>query len=261
MIIFGAVSAAVAAITTASAAPETDTPKTDPLVADRPGFSNGTGIVQKGHFQIEGGFHQQQGDGFTTSDYGDGAVIRYGLVEKKFEVRLNVPSYRVLLAGAGGHAVGLSDTGFGVKYYLADGKGKTMPSLAILAQTTFISGSTNFRSDRWIPEVRLLSGFTFDDTHSLTVNLGYIRSSDFAGGTYDTKEWGALYSWTQGKYSPFFELFGFLNTDGANSNSNYYQVGVAYAYAPMIQFDAYAAKGLNGPARDLIFGFGVGIKF
>lgn len=233
--------------------------KIEPLISDRPGFSNGPSIVQAGHFQIETGIHQQQGNDFTLTDFGDGTVVRYGLISSKLEARINVPSYRVLLAAD--HTVGLSDSGFGVKYFLQPGKGKTVPSLSVLAQTSIISGATDLRSDRWIPEARLLANFALDDTKSLTVNLGYIRNSDFAGGTFDTKEFGFLYSVTMSNWSPYAELFGFLNSDGANTNTNYVQVGTAYAYSPLIQFDASFAKGMNGFSRDVLFSVGVAIKF
>ncbi len=231
-----------------------------PLAADRPGFSLGPGIVQKGKFQFEVGYHQNLGAAGSVFDLGDGAVLRYGVVADKLEVRIGLPSSLHASSGAGTTS-GFGDSSLGIKYLLAPGKGKTIPTLGVILTDTFGTGVAAFSSAKAQPQLRLLSSWALSDTQSVTFNAIAGQVSNGAGGLFKQTAFSALYSQTYGAFSPYLELYALLPPAAAASNSKYAQGGFAYAYTPMIQFDASYALGLNKTASDKTFSFGVGFKF
>lgn len=175
-----------------------------PINAERPGFTNPPSTVQKGRFIIEYGYRQTQGDDLTIMDHGDGAAIRYG-VSDRFEARLFLPSYFTMIDPTG-RTVGLGDSGFGVKYFLAPARGKFVPSLGITLDTSIISGSTAFRAARWQPTLRLAAEWDFDEDHTFGMNLLYGQPQGNGTDKFDQLAISGCYSWNVGRWQPFVEL-------------------------------------------------------
>ena len=186
-------------------------------------------------------------------------LVRYGLSDN-IELRFGLPSYLVTRDGLA-NPEGLTQAGFAVKYALKPAVGGA-PALSLLAGTTLITGSTNFRADRLQPYLDLLAQWNLDETHAVSANLGVQRLSDGTGSTYDQKTFAVQYAWTQGKLHPFVEAYAILPDSPGGQNSQYVRGGVKYTIVPgVLQFDWFADRGLNGGGRDYEFGAGLTFWF
>ena len=111
-----------------------------PLTTDRPGFSDATGIVNKGTFQWEGGFFRTQVGSSSFTSYGD-STFRFGF-GNNFELKLIGISY-----GAGSGLEGILDPTIGFKYRIYQGNGE----ITLIGLTTFPIGESPVRVNRWNP--------------------------------------------------------------------------------------------------------------
>ena len=227
-----------------------------PLAADRPGFSIAPGIVQKGKFQVELGYHKNQGGPVSITDVGDAAVIRYGFIADKLEFRLGLPS-RLNAAGV----TGFGDSSFGIKYLISPAKGKTIPAFGVILGETFGTGKAAFSSARSQPSLRLMGAWTLSDTQSLTANIIESQLGNGAGGLFKQTAYSALYAQTFGALTPYAEYYIVSPVAAGTADSSYGQFGLAYAYTPYIQFDASYALGMKTADKSKTLSVGVGYKF
>lgn len=231
----------------------------EPLVTDRPDFTESAQTVPAGRVQVEGGITFERAGAARTRTVGE-ILVRVGAGDRA-EIRLGVPSY--ITASDGGRTSGLEDAFLGAKFRLNGPDSKT--GLALLTGATLPTGSRRVAEHRFQPEAVLAADFPDIGKFSLAANLGAGRMSD--GGRRFNQFWGSV-SLGRGfteKTGVYFELFAFNRDAPGGSARKYFDTGLTHQITPDFQLDARFGIGLNnnngGGGPDYFYGFGVSRRF
>jgi hypothetical protein len=230
----------------------------EPLVTDRPDFTESAETVARGRFQIEGGatFTDREEEG--EQSFGE-VLIRVG-VARRFELRLGLDSWvRLDPVGPGSEVEGFADPALAAKAVLrADGdERRATPQLALLFGATLPIGSSELREPHAQPFAVLAASWDLSETISLGANLGGGLVS--AGG----EQYGELAASVAAgfglseKLGAFVELFGFLPEDDGGPSTSYLDAGFTWLLSNDLQLDVRAGVGLDGDADDLFAGVGL----
>lgn len=262
---------------TVSLEPEATTSNADALVisTDRPSFSDGTGFVPIGHFQLETGYtftYRDRDDVETKRHNAPEILARVGLIADRLELRLSTAGYSWSRTEDGSGveasaAEGWNDSTLGLKLKVADQSG-WLPRLAIVAQSTLGIGSDGVSNQ--IAEPTLKLAWSYD----LGQSLGDDWKGTTLGGNFNVA-WPTTDGdrFTQGQGSMYFAfpvaegLSGFVeyyvigpsSKDG--DEAHYVDFGGAYLLNNRIQLDARAGFGLNDEADNAFVGFGVSFLY
>lgn len=230
----------------------------EPLVTDRPDFTESSRTVGRGVLQLEGGvaFAEFEG-GAEVTTLGE-VLARWG-VSPKLELRFVLPVY-AWERNWGDDRSGFTDTAVGLKYELAQGRGSGLiggMEAALIASTTVPIGGSAFGSSSWQPIGVLAFGWVLSETLGLGVNLGVARPA--GDGERFTSAWAsaALGVGLTDAASVFFELYGFNREEERGPNTLTFQAGVVYLLSPDLQLDVHAERRLTGQGLDLLLGAGL----
>jgi len=130
-----------------------------PIVADRPGFADGSGTVGAGTVQLEVGVTLDDGDDSVLSLP---TLLRWGLSDA-FELRFESD----VLRSTGGDRE-IAPFGAGFKLRLCEGEAP----LSLLASIEIPSGEGASKATQFGTEVRLVSDLDLGGGYSLTPNVG-----------------------------------------------------------------------------------------
>jgi len=230
----------------------------EPLVTDRPDFTESSSTVGPGVLQLEGGV--------TFADFRSGSDVttvgeilaRWGVAEK-LELRFVLPTYS-RSSGAGGGDSGFLNSGLGLKYELAQGRGDGFiggMEAALIASTTMPTGTSDFASSSWQPTAVLATSWELASKVGLGSNLGVSRPA--GDGDRFTTLWGsiALGIGLTEAASVFFEFYGFNREEERGPNTATFQVGFVYLVSPDLQLDARAGRRLTDRGVDFLVGVGL----
>lgn len=234
----------------------------EPLITDRPDFTESTETVPTGMTQVEGGYTYSRAGQEKQHSYGE-LLIRHALGHKT-ELRLEVPSY-ARMHGPPGKASGFEDGSIGFKVMIAKGSDKPglkRPRVSLIGATSLPIGSRDFRERKLQPEVKLLLGWDLSERVALSSNLNYAYLSedgDRYGELSGSVSFGLSLSDRVGSY---VEVFGFL-PGGDRSNSKFVNGGFTYQINKDVQLDARVGCGLGNDIEgpDYFFGVGVARRF
>jgi len=124
----------------------------EPLVTDRPDFTESSSTVGRGLLQLEGGFTFAEFEGGAEVTTLGEVLARWG-VAPKLELRFVLPIY-AWERGSGDDRSGFTDSAVGLKYELAQGLGSGLiggMEAALIASTTVPTGGAAFGSSSWQP--------------------------------------------------------------------------------------------------------------
>lgn len=255
-----------------------DAPAAEPsptIAADRPGFSDTTGIAPVGRLQLEMGytFTSRDRDGSTTQRHnGPEIVARMGVLDDRLEVRVVTSGYvwsRTDDGSGGGYqdTEGFSDALVGVKVKLTDQDG-ALPRIALEALTTVGTGSRGVSNRDVEPTVKFI--WSYDLGTALgdswkgfsafgNLNLTYASTSGdrFLQGAASFGGSCAITAST----SVFAEYFVVGPNAKGNDAAHAFDLGGAYLLTDRIQLDARVGVGLNQEADNLFVGAGVSFLF
>ncbi len=246
---------AIASVTPAAAQMD------EPLVSDRPDFTESTGTIAPGHVQIEGGITRQEIGEVDALSVGE-ILVRLGLGER-LEARLGVGSWtRVDVPGA--EIDGYEDPTVGLKVRLTppvDDRPPGFPAASLLLGTSVPVGSEELTTDEWEPEARLALGWILTDLLSLGANLGVAFPSD-GDDRFDQ----ILASLTVGiaatdRLGIFVETYGFSEEEPDGESTQYVDTGVTFALTDDLQLDARIGFGLNDPSPERFVGVGAAVRW
>ena len=227
----------------------------EPLITDRPDFTESPQVVPRGRVQVEGGLtYSRQG---PARDWGVGEVLVRVPVAKKVEVRIGVPSY--MRQRGAGRTSGLDDSFLGAKFALSDGNTqKKKPALGLLIGTTLPTGSTAIGEDAYQPEAIISASWELSPKLAFNSNLGYARPSD--GGARFNQLLGSvsLGFALNDKWGAFAEVFGLSKADATGKSAKYVDGGVTYLINNDFQLDARLGFGLNNKVGGPDFFTGIG---
>ena len=254
----------------------------EPLVTDRPDFTESSVAVGRGVVQVEFGytFTSSTSEGVTVRTqtvgeqllragfYADWLEFRLGMIPgllmdsiDDFDFSFPIAFEQTKSAGVSHSTAGLTDLYTGLKIALVPQEG-LLPEMAVIPQMNIPTGSASFSSDKFQPGVNLVYGWTLDDTFATGGSTQVNRSFDDSGDDYP--EWAQ--SWTvacglSDGLGAFAEWFAFFprGTDTAGAQQ-YLNGGLAWAITDDFQFDIRVGFGLNDEADDFFIGSGFSFR-
>lgn len=260
-------------------------PKLDePLVTDRPDFTEASVTVGRGVSQVEFGYtyiyHTDDGTSFKTQSLGE-PLLRHGIFADWLEFRVALfPIWERESSGVDSNTTaGTADLYLGLKFALTPQEG-ILPEMALVPQMTVPTGSPNLTDDRVLPGVNWLYGWDLTEKLTLAGSTQFNRAVDAAGNTYT--EWAQSlsvgYSLTEqlGAYTEWFGFFPAGSAAAAVEHSfnpslpaviatpeveHYFNGGFTYLLSDDMQFDIRAGVGLNSAAVDYFLGTGLSVRF
>lgn len=231
----------------------------EPIVPDRPDFTDGVQIVRA--LQVEGGVTLSRTESERELAVGE-IMVRVPVVNR-LELRLVAPSY-VRVRDHDVTQSGFGDAAVGFKLALTEGNptSKAIPATAFLATTSVPIGSDEVSDDAYQPEVKVALEWEVSDSLGLGVNLGYARPSD-GGERFDqlfaTISAGMSISESVGA---FVEVYAFNHADASSGSAAYADTGLSYLVNPDLSLDARIGFGLgNDVGSETFVGVGVSRRF
>jgi hypothetical protein len=223
-----------------------------PLITDRPDFTESPQTVPAGRVQIEAGVTFERSGDAQQSTLGE-TLVRIA-AGRKAEVRIGVPSY--VTARDGGRTSGLDDAFLGAKFALSSHPKRP---LALLVGTTLPTGARSVAERRYQPEAVLATAFDVSQKVGLGINVGIGRSSE--GNTRFSQFFGSAalgYELTN-KLGAFAEVFAFNRTSPNRGSQKYVDGGFTYGVTPDFQLDARVGFGLQNRVGGPDYFYGVGL--
>lgn len=236
----------------------------EPLVTDRPDFTEASSTVGRRVLQIEFGYTYFFDDDGTQKTIGHSypeTLFRYGIFAEWLEARVGWnfahQSVHVL------EFSGAEDLYLGFKIGLTPQEG-ILPEMALILQSMVPTGSRAFTADRLLPGLNWLYSWEINDCLSTAGSTQFNSNLDEATQDVYT-EWAQ--SWTivrslsdrVGLYTEWFGLF----PHGADTAEvqHYFNGGFTLLLNDDIQWDIRAGAGLNDAADDYFLGTGLSIRF
>lgn len=240
----------------------------EPLVTDRPDFTEASVTVGKGVAQIEFGytltFDRSSDETIHSHSYGE-PLLRYGIIANWLECRFALFPSKVTYQ-SGGKAItdfGTEDLYTGFKIALTPQE-TIFPEMALIPQMNLPTGSHSFTSNRFEPGLNWIYAWEVSDFLSLAGSTqGNRRFDGMTGAAYleMAQSWAVGYSLTEklGAYSEWYALV----PSGADSarTQHYVDGGFTYLINNNLQFDIRAGIGLSRASDDCFIGTGLSIRF
>ncbi len=239
-----------------------------PLITDRPDFTESSVTVGRGVVQIESGytyfFDDDGGSSFREHTFPE-LLMRVGMLAEWFELRVGYTWIEGTTHTFGeGRATftGSNDLYLGMKFALTGQEG-ILPEMAIMPQMFVPSGSRDHTAGETLPGVNWLYGWDVTDFIAMGGQTQANRRLDDETGepyTEFSQSWTINYSLAD-RWGGYTEWFC-LAPDGADSNhnENYFDGGLTFLVTDNVQLDARAGVGLNEAAVDLFTGVGLSIR-
>lgn len=248
----------------------------EPLVTDRPDFTEASSVVGLGIVQLETGYtfiyQDSEADrSITRSHSFPESLWRIGLHEG-VELRI-ISSYlweENVDAGVRSSPEGGTDLGLGFKFQLLRNDG-WVPETAMISSVFLQTGAREFRTEDVDYNMVLLYSWELPCGWTLGANSGLATGTedvpilqgvtDRDGHTtvFQSVALGTSLTDSIGMYVEYFGLY----TLGRRENfpSNFVDGGFTWLLNNDVQFDVRAGKGLNDQADDFFTGAGMSLRF
>lgn len=244
-----------------AAAQETD----DKIDADRPDFVDSSRVLGKGRWQLEGGYavERNRDAGVRERTGSTPLLLRYGASET-LELRVETEGrmrYRADALALRERERGWDDATLGVAHHIADGGG-ARPSLGVIADVTFATGSAQFRGEGVRPSLRAIAEWDLPHDLSLGVMPGLVRDHADDGRRAVNGLFGISLGkdWTD-RFHTFVELaaprIARVRNGGTEAT---FDVGAAWLLSKHCQLDAAVMRGLNHRTADLAWTVGFSVR-
>jgi len=249
-------------------------PIDEPLVTDRPDFTESTVTVPSGRFQLEAGYTYtyDSGDGIRSQDHTYPEVLlRIGLrddvelrlgwtgwshVEEVFRER-NDAGRRVKVTDRDD---GGNDMNIGLKYHLIDQDG-WVPDFGLIVDADVPTGAGGQTSGDVDPAVKLLWAYDLTDGIALAGNVNFAAPTSETGRFFQAAASLSLAGSITEKLGGYVEYFGFFRNERGQGDAQYLNGGFTYLITNNFQVDIRAGVGLNDEADDFFTGVGFAWRF
>lgn len=231
----------------------------DSLSADRPDFTEGTGIIPRGHVQVEGGTTLTRVEDVDIHTLGE-LLVRFGIGERS-EGRIGLGSYTRIDDGLQ-EISGFEDPTVELKIRFTEEAGELapgQPAVALILGTTVPAGDQELTSDEWAPAAVFAFGWDLD-RFSVGANLG---GSYEAGDDRFVQAFGSLtggFSVTD-RLGTYLEWYGFSEEAKDGPSTHYVNGGISFLINDDLIVDARIGTGLNDADPDWFAGVGGAIRF
>lgn len=233
----------------------------EPIVTDRPDFTEASSTVGRGVAQLEMGYTYAWDDDGGKSEghtYPE-TLLRVGILTDWLEARV---AWNYAQATAEGMTVsGGRDLYLGAKIGLTPQDG-FFPEMALVPQMTIPSGAEAFTTGEVLPGANWLYGWDLSETISTGGSSQINRAVDDADETYIqyAQSWTICYSLTD-RLSAYTEWFALIPSGAAVAKpEHYFDGGFACLVTDDIQWDIRAGIGANESAIDFFAGSGLSIR-
>ena len=249
-------------------------PMEEPLVTDRPDFTESTDAIPVGHFQLDAGYsftNDRESKNRTREHTAPEFLLRIGVVED-FELRIGWEGYgwtdtqfqretrRGRRVNRDDWTQGANDLSFGFKYKFAEQDG-LIPHLGVIGAITVPSGSTGVSSGDVDPGIVLLWAYDVSDTFSLAGNVGVGVPTDEGDRFIQTSaSLSAAFTLSE-KLGAYIEYFGFYPNTERSDAAHSVNAGLTYLINNNFQVDWRIGMGLNEEADDFFTGVGFAWRF
>ncbi len=238
----------------------------EPLVTDRPDFTEASSTVGRGVAQLEFGYtyvdNNDDGVSTRTQSFGE-PLLRVGMLAEwlEFRIALFPLSERTSTGGASNTTAGTADLYLGFKIALTPQEGM-LPEMAIIPQMNVPTGSNAFTSGEVEPGVNWVYAWEVNDFISTGGSTQGNRRVDTTGEAYleMAQSWTVGYSLTD-RVGAYTEWFGLIPHSADTAQTEHYaNAGFAFLLSNDVQFDIRAGVGLNDAADDFFVGTGLSIR-
>lgn len=238
----------------------------EPLVTDRPDFTEASVTVGRGVAQLEFGYtYTEDNDGGRVQSHSMGEpLLRYGIFADWLELRVALfpTRERTTMGGTTTSATGIEDLYLGFKVALTGQEG-LFPEMALVPQITVPVGSNAFTDESALPGLNWLYSWELSDHWALAGSSQFNRSRDDSAEYYIefAQSVTAVRSLTDklGCYTEWYGLF----PSGADTArvQHYLNGGFTYLLSNDIQWDIRVGTGLTTASDDFFCGTGLSIRF
>lgn len=222
----------------------------EPLVTDRPDFTESALVVAPSRVQLEGGTTVEWGGGPESWTFGE-ALLRVGVADR-LELRL-APGSVVVDDGD----ADLDDPAVGVKVALAAPPAAPgpRPAAAILLGTA-VPGLGDGGEGAWQPGATLALGWDATAEVALGANLGYVRAREAGERFHQAIGSVALGRSLGSRLGGFLEAFGFVPAGPDGDDAAFVDAGLTFLLSPDAQLDLRIGAGVAGEGPDGFIGIG-----
>jgi hypothetical protein len=231
----------------------------EPLVGDRPDFTESATTITPGRIQLEAGFSQANVEESRLTTLGE-LLLRFGL-GKNTEGRLTLGSF-AWLSEPGSKSDGLTDIALGVKqrFFLNDG---LVPETALLITVTLPTGADGVTFEELQALFTGAFAWELSSIFNLGANLGYSHAYSPTFRDRFHSWWGslALGAGVTERLGVFVEAFGYNREEKEGDANGYGDAGITYLLGEDLQLDARVGTGLNGNDNEWFWGVGVVWRF
>ena len=243
---------------------------TEPLVAERPDFTNSPSTIGRGVAQVEVGYRfvsdggGADGPAFRSHTVPE-ALLRVGVLADWFELRLGGDFDIENSAGGGNDAFGDLTPGFKVGLTPQDG---WLPESALIARTTFPAGDA---AGGALPGLEYVYGVELSERWRIAGSTQVERTDE--AGRNDSGDAGVPAAFTRfaqsatvgftptERFGTFAEYYALLPERSAGvEDQHFFDAGFTFLLTEDVQFDAFAGAGLNDAADDFFAGTGLVVR-
>lgn len=236
----------------------------EPLVTDRPDFTEASSTVGRRVAQLEFGYTYTFDNNGTDQTIGHSypeTLLRYGILAEWLEFRAAWNYGNEEINGLG--VSGSDDLYLGLKVGLTPQEG-LLPEMAIIPQATVPTGHDAFSADEVLPGVNWIYGWEINDFLSTAGSTQFNRALDETTSEAYT-EWAQ--SWTVAyaladRFGGYTEWFALIPTSADTAKpEHYFNGGFTYLINNDVQWDIRAGVGLNDAADDYFVGTGLSVRY
>lgn len=231
--------------------------QSEPIVTDRPDYTESTETVPAGRMQLEGGYTFSRKNADKEHSMGEWLLrIASG---PRLEMRVGMNSF-CRDETPSSTTTGFEDMTLGFKYRLAEKSERfnlLKPSISVIGMTSIPTGSPAMREKHLQPEAKLCMGWEPTDKLEATANVNYLYASE--GGDQFSQYAASLsvgYA-LSARTGAYVEYFGFFPDSRGSGNSAYVNTGLSYLFTRDFQVDIRFGQGMNGANPDHFWGFGI----
>jgi hypothetical protein len=232
----------------------------DSIQADRPDFTEGTGLIPPGHVQVEGGTTLARVEDVDATTLGE-LLVRFGIGERS-EGRVILGSYS-RIDNDFSDVSGFEDPALELKIRFTEDAGELapgQPAVALVLGTSVPVGDKELTGDEWVPAA--VVAFDWD--------LGRFGVGANVGGSYETGDGDrftqAFASLTGGfsvtdRLGTYVEWYGFSKEEMDGPSTNHVNGGISFLINDDLIVDARIGTGLNDADPDWYAGVGGAVRW
>jgi hypothetical protein len=239
-------------------AQEADTP--EPLVTDRPDFTESAVTIHPGRVQLELGYTFTRSGAEERHSFGE-LLVRVGALGW-LEGRLGLNSLALTRAPEGNRE-GLEElrvAGKAILYRRNEDTPPAVPQTALLFGADLPTGSGGEGEEKVQPGATLALQWDLPGRLGLGSNLGWTYRTSGDTSFHEAVASASLGVGLTGRLGAFFEHFGFYPENEGGSATHFLNAGITFLVSSAFQLDWRIGAGLQDPDPNWFTGLGAGLR-